>query len=200
MNDNGEPNANKIVDRNNQLIQILLKYTLQGVAVAVAASLIPKNKIKGREVIVLGLTAAVVFLLLDIYAPSIGIGARHGAGFSIGSQLVGGLGTAVGAVSPGPSSPVEGFSSRNGRMMKMHNRMVQNDIFRMRHTGGPLHEEPMLNSDYMTSQNGNNTNANANGKEGFSEVFKMEKMEMLNQIGKVGVTSSRLHRLGANSE
>jgi hypothetical protein len=37
----------------------------------------------------IGLTAAATFAILDIYAPSVGSGARTGAGFGIGATMVG---------------------------------------------------------------------------------------------------------------
>ena len=73
------------------LVRILIKYAVEGLAVGLAASLISKNKLSGREIATLGLTAAVVFLLLDVYAPSVGGSARSGAGFGIGANAVGGL-------------------------------------------------------------------------------------------------------------
>ena len=76
---------------NEELFQRLLKYTVEGVAVAVAAFYLTGKKSNLRDVLFIGLTAATVFLVLDAYAPSIGSGARLGAGFSIGAGLVGGV-------------------------------------------------------------------------------------------------------------
>ena len=36
-------------------------------------------------------TAACVFAILDMYAPSVSIAARQGAGFALGSSTVGGI-------------------------------------------------------------------------------------------------------------
>ena len=76
---------------NEQLVQRLVKYTIEGIAVAVAAFYLVKKKSNPREILYIGLTAATVFLLLDTYAPSVGSGARLGAGFGIGAGIVGGM-------------------------------------------------------------------------------------------------------------
>lgn len=65
----------------------IFKYLLEGLAVAVAAHFVGGKKLVPEEVILLGLTAAVTFLVLDHYTPHVAAGARHGAGFGIGSQL-----------------------------------------------------------------------------------------------------------------
>ena len=97
--DNQDPNSYSV-----DFVQILMKYFILGGSVALAVSILPKSKMSGQEVLSLALTASVVFLILDTYAPSISIGARHGAGFGIGTQLVGGLGGA------GVVSGKEGFN------------------------------------------------------------------------------------------
>jgi hypothetical protein len=74
-----------------EFVNRALKYLLEGLAVAVAAIYIPKKALAMDEVATLALTAAAVFALLDVLAPSVGVTARQGAGFSLGSQLAGGL-------------------------------------------------------------------------------------------------------------
>ena len=74
-----------------EFVNRALKYLLEGLAVAIAAIYIPKKALAMDEVATLALTAAAVFALLDVLAPSIGVTARQGAGFSMGSSLVGGL-------------------------------------------------------------------------------------------------------------
>jgi hypothetical protein len=75
-----------------EFVNRALKYLLEGLAVAVAAIYIPKKALGLDEVATLGLTAAAVFALLDVLAPSVGVTARQGAGFGIGTNLIGGLG------------------------------------------------------------------------------------------------------------
>lgn len=71
-------------------LQSLVKYLLEGLAVAAAAFYIPRVKSDLREIAMIALTAAAVFALLDQFAPRVAVGARQGAGFGIGFKLVGG--------------------------------------------------------------------------------------------------------------
>ncbi len=73
----------------NELVNRLLKYLIEGLAVAIAALFIPRKTIPIDEVATLGLVAAAVFALLDAFVPAIGVTARQGAGFGIGANLVG---------------------------------------------------------------------------------------------------------------
>ena len=71
-------------------LKSLVKYLLEGVAVAVAAFYIPKKKTDLKEVAMIALTAAAVFAVLDMFAPSVALGARQGSGFGVGLTMVGG--------------------------------------------------------------------------------------------------------------
>jgi len=71
------------------IIMRLIKYSLEGLAVAVVAYMIPGKVLKLSEVGMIALTALATFAILDIYAPSVGASARSGAGFGIGASLVG---------------------------------------------------------------------------------------------------------------
>jgi len=71
-------------------IKDLIKYALEGIAVAVVAFYIPKRKTDINEVLLIAATAAISFLVLDQFAPLVGVGARQGTGFGIGYNMVGG--------------------------------------------------------------------------------------------------------------
>ncbi len=71
------------------LVASVVKYLLEGLAVAIAAYVIPGKTMAWREIAMIGLTATATFAILDIYAPSVGSSARTGAGFGIGANLVG---------------------------------------------------------------------------------------------------------------
>lgn len=73
----------------SDLVTRLVKYALEGLAVAVAAYLLPGKVLKLSEVGMIALVALATFAILDIYAPSVGSSARQGAGFGIGANLVG---------------------------------------------------------------------------------------------------------------
>jgi hypothetical protein len=72
-----------------EIIKRMLKYLVEGMAVAFAAHFIPKKKPCMEEVLVIGATAAATFAVLDMYTPSISSAARTGAGFGVGMNLVG---------------------------------------------------------------------------------------------------------------
>ena len=71
------------------LVMRVVKYLLEGLAVAVAAFVLPGKTLKFGEVAMIALVATATFAVLDIYAPSVGSSARTGAGFGIGANLVG---------------------------------------------------------------------------------------------------------------
>jgi hypothetical protein len=75
----------------SDLIKRAVKYITEGILVAICAYSIPKKKLDIEEVVIIGLSAAAVFSILDVFSPSIGASARGGAGFSIGSSLAGGV-------------------------------------------------------------------------------------------------------------
>ena len=71
------------------VIQRAIKYLVEGLAVAVAAYYIPRKKMNLQEIAIIALTAAASLAILDLLAPLVGHGARHGAGFGIGASMVG---------------------------------------------------------------------------------------------------------------
>lgn len=80
----------------------IIKYIVEGGAVAVAAFVIPRTKLSMQEVIMVALTAAATFAILDLFAPSVGLATRQGAGFGVGASLVGFGGVPMGTgVAPG---------------------------------------------------------------------------------------------------
>lgn len=71
-----------------ELITRAIKYFLEGLAVAVAMVIIPRKVPNVEEIIVVATVAAVVFAILDLLSPSVGLTARQGAGFGLGAHLV----------------------------------------------------------------------------------------------------------------
>lgn len=72
-----------------EFVKRLLKYLVEGLVVAIAASTIPKKTLDVQDVGVIALSAAATFALLDLFAPTISYAARQGAGFGVGANLVG---------------------------------------------------------------------------------------------------------------
>jgi ABC-type Co2+ transport system permease subunit len=73
------------------LVKRAIKYIVEGIIVALAAYVIPKQSLKVEEVVVIALTAAATFSVLDVFIPSMGATARQGAGAGIGLGVIGGL-------------------------------------------------------------------------------------------------------------
>jgi hypothetical protein len=73
----------------SDLVMRVVKYLLEGLAVAIAAFVLPGKTMKYSEIAMIALVATATFAILDIYAPSVGSSARTGAGFGIGAGLVG---------------------------------------------------------------------------------------------------------------
>lgn len=74
-----------------ELAKKAIKYLVEGLIVALAAYAIPKKSLNIEEIIVIALVAAATFSILDVFIPAMGVGARSGAAFSIGTGVAGGL-------------------------------------------------------------------------------------------------------------
>jgi len=73
-----------------ELVRRIVKYVVEGIMVAIAAYAIPKRSMNlDDEVMLIALTAAATFSILDTYVPSMAVSARSGAGFGMGANLVG---------------------------------------------------------------------------------------------------------------
>lgn len=72
-----------------ELLRRAVKYLVEGLLVALAAYAIPQKALRMDEVLLIALTAAATFSILDTYVPSMAVSARSGAGFGIGANLVG---------------------------------------------------------------------------------------------------------------
>lgn len=68
-------------------INNLVKYLIQGIAVAIAAYVIPNRRTNPKEVFIISLVAGLTFFTLDIFTDEISKGARFGAGFGVGLSL-----------------------------------------------------------------------------------------------------------------
>jgi len=67
----------------------LLKYIIEALVVAIAAYILPKQKLQLNEILMIALTAACVFSIFDLVSPSISAGARQGVGLGAGFRLIG---------------------------------------------------------------------------------------------------------------
>jgi ABC-type Co2+ transport system permease subunit len=72
-----------------ELARRAIKYLVEGFMVAIAAYAIPKRSLNMEEILLIALTAAATFSILDTFLPSLAPSAHTGAGFGIGANLVG---------------------------------------------------------------------------------------------------------------
>jgi len=72
-----------------ELVKRVIKYLVEGLMVSIAAYAIPKRSLNLEEIVLIALTAAATFCILDTYIPSIGVSTRSGAGLGIGLNMVG---------------------------------------------------------------------------------------------------------------
>ena len=72
----------------SELIKRAIKYLVEGLVVAIVAVLIPKKSLNVEEIIIIALTAAATFSILDVFIPSMGSSVRQGAGLGLGFNLV----------------------------------------------------------------------------------------------------------------
>ena len=73
-----------------EVVRRALKYLIEGTTVSLAAYYIPQGKkLDFEEIIMIAITAAATFAILDMYSPRISEAARLGTGIGIGSQFAG---------------------------------------------------------------------------------------------------------------
>jgi ABC-type Co2+ transport system permease subunit len=72
-----------------EIIKRIIKYLVEGIMVALVSYAIPKRSLDFEEIILIALTAAATFSVLDTYLPAMGASARNGTGLGIGLGLSG---------------------------------------------------------------------------------------------------------------
>jgi hypothetical protein len=110
----------------------LLKYILEGLAVAIAMYLLTSHKPQYVEIILIALTAAAVFAVLDAFSPYVARGARQGSGFALGYQQVGfGTPESTSANNTPMPHPPEGICAMKDNVCTYHEdaRQDQKDRF-----------------------------------------------------------------------
>lgn len=71
-----------------EMVTRIIKYLLEGLVVGIVASILPDKPLSIDKIVLLGLTAAAMFSILDLVAPAISTSARQGAGLGLGFNLV----------------------------------------------------------------------------------------------------------------
>lgn len=67
----------------------IVKYLLEGLVVGIVAYVLPSKSLSFEEILMLALTAATVFAIMDYMAPAMAMGARQGVGLGTGFKLIG---------------------------------------------------------------------------------------------------------------
>lgn len=71
-----------------RIVKRVFKYVVEGLAVALAAYYIPRQKLDMSEVMRIAIAAAAIFATIDVLAPSISDSLRAGMGLGIGAMVV----------------------------------------------------------------------------------------------------------------
>jgi len=73
---------------SRELCKRVVKYVLEGLVVAIAACVLPKDKFRFEDVLALALVAASTFAIIDTMMPSLSYPLNMGVGFGLGANLV----------------------------------------------------------------------------------------------------------------
>jgi ABC-type Co2+ transport system permease subunit len=79
---------NSLIDIG-ELVKRIIKYLVEGLIVAIVAFVIPKRSLNVEEIILIALTAAATFSILDTYLPSVGASTKSGLGLGLGIRMSG---------------------------------------------------------------------------------------------------------------
>jgi hypothetical protein len=67
---------------------MLIKYVLEGLAVAIVAFYLTGRKTKVRDITAIAAAATATFFILDRFSPGVAAGTRQGAGFGVGFRMI----------------------------------------------------------------------------------------------------------------
>ncbi len=76
-----------------EIVMLIVKYLIEGLAVGAAALAVGRRKLKMEEVVNIAITAAVTLIILDTFSAQVGDSTRLGAGVALGAKIVGGIPT-----------------------------------------------------------------------------------------------------------
>jgi hypothetical protein len=74
-----------------EILMLFVKYLIEGLAVGAAAYFVGHKKLKVNDAVIIGITAAVVLVILDTFSTQVGDSTRLGAGVALGAKIVGGI-------------------------------------------------------------------------------------------------------------
>lgn len=71
-----------------EMLTRIVKYLILGLTIGLVAYLLPNKSLNFSEVILLSLTAAATFSILDLLAPAVSVSALQGVGLGVGFGLM----------------------------------------------------------------------------------------------------------------
>ena len=71
-----------------KVISAVVKYFIEGLAVALAAYYLPKRKMSVAQIVAIGMGTAATFAAVDVLAPKLSEPIRIGAGLGIGFVVI----------------------------------------------------------------------------------------------------------------
>lgn len=92
---------------------ILIVYLLESFAITFAIYMVAKKSLTMKQLSCIFITIATTILILDVFAPEIGLSARQGHGFAAGFTLVGGDGPKDYAISASSSNTGDNLEELN---------------------------------------------------------------------------------------
>ena len=72
-----------------EIVKRVIKYLIEGFVVAIVAYVLPKQSLNVEEIMLIALTAAATFSILDTYMPASYVQMKNGIGLGLGLQAVG---------------------------------------------------------------------------------------------------------------
>lgn len=120
----------------------VLKYILEGIAISLAVSLVSRKQRNPKEFIMTALSGAVMFALLDRFAPKVSVGSRFGAGFGLGAKHVGFGSSAVEGLE-NPEVKRESNNLYSGDLIYIHDETGENTLQRSKNSSEILVTKPI---------------------------------------------------------
>lgn len=74
-----------------ELIKRVVKYLIEALAIGAVAYIILRKyrQMEIKDAVMIGITAALCYAILDTFSPSVSLGARFGTGFGFGQAIIG---------------------------------------------------------------------------------------------------------------
>ena len=68
-----------------------MRYLLESLAISIVALYVPKINLNIKEILMISITGAFTLMIIDLYAPQVGLFMRHSLGMSLGFKNIAGI-------------------------------------------------------------------------------------------------------------